>query len=270
MRILFVGGGNMAGALIGGLLQQGFSAGDFKVVDISAEARSRLSARCGVQAVADLDAVRGDFDVVLLAVKPQHMAGVCKMLAGRFKRTLVISIAAGIRTGDLERWLAGHQRLVRAMPNTPALLRAGVSGLYAAPGASAQDRHDAQRILGAVGSVVWFDSEAALDAVTAVSGSGPAYVFYFIESVEEAARSLGVDAAAARKLALDTFLGAARLAVEGEDPPAVLREKVTSKGGTTERALASLNAADVKAHIVAAVRAAAERARELGDEFGKV
>jgi len=259
----------MAGALIGGLLQQGFSAGDLRVVDISGEARSRLSARYGVQAVAELDAAREDFDIVLLAVKPQDVAGACKRLAGRFKHALMVSIAAGIRTTDLRRWLAGHPRLVRAMPNTPALLRGGVSGLYAAPGASAQDRQDAERILGAVGSVLWFDSEAALDAVTAVSGSGPAYVFYFIESVEEAARSLGVDATAARKLALDTFLGAARLAAEGEDPPAVLREKVTSKGGTTERALASLNAAGVKAHIVAAVRAAADRAKELGDEFGK-
>jgi pyrroline-5-carboxylate reductase len=269
MRILFIGGGNMADALIGGLLQQGFAAGEFTVVDISAQARSRLSARHGVQAVAEVDAVKGDVDVLLLAVKPQHMAGVCKGLAGRFPRALVISIAAGIRTSDLRRWLTARERLVRAMPNTPALLRAGVSGVYAAPGASAQDRRDAERILGAVGSVVWFDSEAALDAVTAVSGSGPAYVFYFIESLEEAARSLGVDAAPAHKLALETFLGAARLAAESEDPPAVLREKVTSKGGTTERALASLDAAKVKRHIVAAVQAAAERARELGDEFGK-
>lgn len=259
----------MAGALIGGLLQQGFAAQAVTVVDVSADARARLSDRHGVRSVADLAAVREAFDIVLLAVKPQQMAGVCKALAGRFKDALIVSIAAGIRSTDLVRWLGGHGRLVRAMPNTPALLRAGVSGLYAAPGASAQDRNDAQHILGAVGSVVWFDNEAALDAVTAVSGSGPAYVFYFIESIEEAARSLGLDAVAARKLALGTFLGAARLAVEGEDPPAVLREKVTSKGGTTERAVNSLDAAGVKAHIIAAVRAAAERAREMGEEFGK-
>lgn len=269
MRILFIGGGNMADALIGGLLQQGFAAGEFTVVDISEEARSRISAHHGVRAVAHVDAAGEDVDVVLLAVKPQHMAGACKALAGTLQRALVISIAAGIRTTDLRRWLGGRERLVRAMPNTPALLRAGVSGVYAAPGASAQDRRDAERILGAVGSVVWFDSEAALDAVTAVSGSGPAYVFYFIESLEEAARSLGVDAASARKLALHTFLGAARLAAESEEAPEVLREKVTSKGGTTERALAKLNAAGVKSMIVTAVRAAAERARELGDEFGK-
>ncbi len=269
MRILFVGGGNMAGALIGGLVQQGFPVSELAVVDVSAEARARLSAQHGVRTVADPGALDEIFEVVLLAVKPQQIAGVCKGLSGRFKGALVISIAAGIRTADLARWLGGHTRLARAMPNTPALLRAGVSGLYAAPGASARDRDDAQRILGAVGSVIWFDNEGALDAVTAVSGSGPAYVFYFIESVEEAARSLGLDAAAARRLALDTFLGAAKLAFEGEDPPAVLREKVTSKGGTTERALNSLDAARVKAHIIAAVRAAADRARELGNELGK-
>jgi pyrroline-5-carboxylate reductase len=269
MRIVFVGGGNMAGALIGGLLQQGFSPGEIAVVDVSAEARARLADRHGVRTASDFDSLRDAFDVVLLAVKPQQMPGVCKALAGRLGRALVISIAAGIRTTDLSRWLGGHKRLVRAMPNTPALIRAGVSGLYAALGASAEDRRNAQGILGAVGSVVWFDDEAALVAVTAVSGSGPAYVFYFIESVEEAARSLGLDAAAARRLALDTFLGAATLAAQGEDTPFALREKVTSRGGTTERALNSLEAADVKAHIVAAVRAAADRARELGEEFGK-
>jgi pyrroline-5-carboxylate reductase len=269
MRIVFIGGGNMAGALIGGMLQQGFAAKDLTVVDVSEEARSGLSSRHGVHAVAHADAVQGDADVVLLAVKPQQMSAVCKAVAGKFRRALTISIAAGIRTTDLRRWLDGRERLVRAMPNTPALLRAGISGAYAASGASAQDRRDAERILGAVGSVVWFDSEAALDAVTAVSGSGPAYVFYFIESLEEAARSLGMDAVPARTLALHTFLGAARLAAESGEPPAALRAKVTSKGGTTERALASLEAADVRGQIVAAVRAAAERARELGEEFGK-
>lgn len=269
MQILFVGGGNMADALIGGMLAQGFPAAAVTVVDVSPEARARLAGRHGVRALTDFGAARETFDVVLLAVKPQQISAVCKALAGRIRNALVISIAAGIRTTDIARWLGGHRRLVRAMPNTPALLRAGVAGLYAVAGASAQDRDDAERILGAVGSVVWFDSEPDLDAVTAVSGSGPAYVFYFIEAIEEAAQALGLDSVAARKLVLGTFLGAAKLAAEGAEPLAVLREKVTSKGGTTERALRSLEAAGVKSHIVAAVRAAADRARELGDELGR-
>ena len=270
MQILFVGGGNMAGALIGGMLAQGFPTAAVTVVDVSPEACARIAGRHGVRTLADIGEAREVFDVVLLAVKPQQISEVCRAIAGRIGNALVISIAAGIRTTDLARWLGGYRRLVRAMPNTPALLGAGVSGLYAAPGASAKDREDAQRILAAVGSVVWFESEPALDAVTAVSGSGPAFVFYFMEAVEDAARTLGLDAAAARKLTLETFLGAARLAVEGEDPPSVLREKVTSKGGTTERALKNLDAASVKSRIVAAVRAAADRARELGDEFGRI
>jgi pyrroline-5-carboxylate reductase len=269
MQILFVGGGNMADALIGGMLARGVPAASVTVVDVSPAACSRLAGAYGVQTLTGIAEAPRACDVVLLAVKPQQIATVCKALAGRIGNALVISIAAGIRTTDLARWLGGHGRLVRAMPNTPALLRAGISGLYAAPGSGAQDRDAAQQILGAVGSVVWFDSEPALDAVTAVSGSGPAYVFYFIEALEEAARTLGLDPSASRKLAIETFLGAARLAAEGKDPPAVLREKVTSRGGTTERALGALEASNVKSHIVAAIRAAAQRARELGDELGK-
>jgi pyrroline-5-carboxylate reductase len=268
MKMLFAGGGNMATALIGGLLQQGFSTQDFEVADVSGEARARLTEKHGVRSFAQVEEARGPYDVVVLAVKPQQMAQVCRALAAKVGSALVLSIAAGIRTAELSRWLKGNQRLVRAMPNTPALLRSGIAGLYAAPGATPADRSNAERILGAVGAVVWFEEESALDAVTAVSGSGPAYVFYFIEALEEAACSLGIEPAAARKLALDTFLGAAKLAAHGEDPPGILREKVTSKGGTTERALKKLDAAGVKAIVVDAVRAAAARAREMGDEFG--
>jgi pyrroline-5-carboxylate reductase len=269
MRILFVGGGNMATALVGGLLQQGFPPANLIVADVSAQARSRVAQAHGVRAVAGAGEAEGRYDVILLAVKPQQMPEVAKSLAGKVGNALVLSIAAGIRTSDLARWLGGHERLIRAMPNTPALLRAGVAGLYASAGASATDRAYAEQILGAVGSVVWFENEAALDAVTAISGSGPAYVFYFIEALEAAAQALGVESRAARQLALETFLGAAQLAARGEEPPAVLREKVTSKGGTTERALQKLEASGVKASIVEAVRSAASRARELGDEFGK-
>jgi len=268
MRILFVGGGNMATALIGGLLEQGCAPTDLEVVDISPEARARLAER-GVPAVGDLAACGGHYDVIVLAVKPQQMAAVCEALRATAREVLIVSIAAGIRTDAIARWLGGHRRVVRAMPNTPALIGAGITGLFAASGVGDADRGRAQRILEAVGSVLWFEREALLDAVTAVSGSGPAYVFYFMEALEEAARSLGIEPPAARRLALETFAGAAGLAVRGADPPATLRAKVTSKGGTTERALQALDASRVKEQIVKAVHAAAERAREMGDEFGK-
>jgi pyrroline-5-carboxylate reductase len=270
MKILFIGGGNMANALIGGLIEQGFATRDIEVAEISAQARARLSELHGVRTVPSVHEADPAHDVVILAVKPPQMATVCRALGDKFRDALVVSIAAGIRTADLSRWLGGRDRLVRAMPNTPALLRAGISGLYASPAVDAKDRREAQRILGAVGSVLWFEQERMLDAVTAVSGSGPAYVFYFIEALEQAALALGIEAAAARKLAIETFLGAARLAARGEDPPAVLREKVTSRGGTTERALKVLEASAVKDRIIEAVRAAEQRARELGEEFGRL
>jgi pyrroline-5-carboxylate reductase len=268
MKILFVGGGNMATALIGGLLQQGFGKSDFTVMDVSAEARERIAGALGVTTVAAIEEA-APADVVILAVKPQQLRAVAAALTGIANTTLVISIAAGIRTRDLSRWLGGHQRLVRAMPNTPALVRAGVTGLYATDGATHADRQAAERILGGVGAVCWFDFEDALDAVTAVSGSGPAYVFYFIEALEQAAVELGLDADAARTLTLETFVGAARLASGSEDAPALLRQKVTSKGGTTERALECMEAAGVRKAIVEAVKASAARARQLGDALGQ-
>jgi pyrroline-5-carboxylate reductase len=184
---------------------------------------------------------------------------------------LVISIAAGITLTSLSRWLGAHRRLVRAMPNTPALIGEGVTGLYALDkvAVTADDRRRAETILGAVSATVWIEHEAQMDAVTAVSGSGPAYVFYFIEALEEAARQLGLPAQTARKLALATFTGAARLAADSEDPVAALRERVTSKGGTTEAALASMAADRVKEAIIRAVRKANERGRELGAQMDK-
>lgn len=267
MRILFIGGGNMASALSGGLLAQGFAAADIEVVDVSPQARQKFADR-GLRAMPEISGVVSQPDVVVLAVKPQQMQAVCKALGSK-PDTLILSIAAGIRTPDISRWLGGQRRIVRAMPNTPALIGAGITGLYA-DRVTADDRRSAERILGAVGSVLWFEREELLDAVTAVSGSGPAYVFYFIEALEEAARRLGIEPDAARRLAIETFSGAASLAARGEDPPATLREKVTSKGGTTERALQSLNASHVNQAIIAAVREASERAREMGDEFGKI
>jgi len=196
------------------------------------------------------------------------MKGVCAGLAPYLGRQLVLSIAAGIRAGDLARWL-GTPIIVRAMPNTPALIGEGVSGLAALPAVSAVQRELAEKILRAAGSVVWMDREEDLDAVTAVSGSGPAYVFYFIEALIAAAQAEGLSAAQARALAIGTFAGAAQLAARSEDPVDVLRERVTSKGGTTAAALARLDAGKVQAAIATAVRAARLRAVELGDEFGR-
>jgi pyrroline-5-carboxylate reductase len=268
MRILFIGGGNMATALIGGLLQQGVKPGDLRVVEVAEAARDRLQGQFGVSAVASVD---GDIaeDVVLLAVKPQQMRAVAKDLRAALRGQLVISIAAGIRTADLARWLGGHDRIVRVMPNTPALIRSGVSGLFAAAVVKQGDRDSAQGILGAVGGVVWVRNEADIDAVTAVSGSGPAYVFYFIEALEQAAVELGLDDVQAHELTIQTFVGASRLAAGSAERAAALRARVTSKAGTTEAALRAMESGDVKRKIVDAVRAAARRSQELGDEFGK-
>lgn len=267
MQILFIGGGNMASALIGGMLHQGFRAEDLKVVDVVVEARERLKSQYGVATAAAVDAPVSE-DVVVLAVKPQQMREVARALRPHLKGQLVISIAAGIRTGDLARWL-GNERIVRAMPNTPALLRAGVTGLYAAPRASATDRDSARRILEAVGIVLQLEREEQLDGITAVSGSGPAYVFYFMEALQEAARELGFPPEQARQLALETFAGAAKLAGTSAEDVQTLRARVTSKGGTTEAALASMESAQVKRLIVQAVHAAARRSQTLGDEFGR-
>lgn len=268
MRILFIGGGNMATALIGGLLQQGFQPGDLRVVEVSVEARRRLQQQFGVRATPALDDEVAE-EVVLLAVKPQQLAGVAGQLAGKLHGQLIISIAAGIRTADLARWLGGHDRIVRAMPNTPALIRSGVSGLFAGAAVGQADRASAQGILAAVGGVVWVGKEADIDAVTALSGSGPAYVFYFIEALEQAGVELGLTAAQAHELAVQTFAGAAKLAAASEEPAAVLRARVTSKAGTTEAALLAMEAHDIARHITQAVHAAARRSRELGDEFGR-
>ena len=268
MIITFIGGGNMAAALIGGLLQQGTARGDIRVVEIAAEARARLERDYAVATFDGAATAAPGSDVIVLAVKPQQMRAVAQALAPVLGQALVITIAAGIRTADLARWLGGARRIVRAMPNTPALVRAGAAGLYATPGTDAADRERAAALLGAVGETVWLEREDLLDAVTAVSGSGPAYVFYFIEALEAAGCELGLTAAQARALALETFLGASKLAHASNDEPAVLRERVTSRGGTTERAIAGLEQDRVKAAIVRAVRAAAERSRELGDQLG--
>lgn len=267
MKIVFIGGGNMATALIGGLIARRHPAADILVVEPRAEQRAALAEQFGVATTATLAADRS-CDVLVLAVKPQVMRAVLAELPPLPATACVLSVAAGVRAADLARWL-GHAAIVRAMPNTPALIGAGISGVYAAPAVNAAQRAAAETILAAAGSVVWVDEEAQLDAVTAISGSGPAYVFYFIEALEAAARRLGLPAASARQLSLHTFAGAARLALEDGGEPAELRARVTSKGGTTERGIAALEAAAVKAAILAAAEAAAARAAELGDELGR-
>jgi pyrroline-5-carboxylate reductase len=269
MDICFIGGGNMASAMIGGLLRKGWTARKISVVEIDSGARERLASTYGIEGHADASLAVPRVDCVVLAVKPQHMRGVARALSPLLRpETLIISIAAGIRLIDLSRWLGGHERIVRAMPNTPALTLAGMTGLYASAAVQAPDRDRAEQILAAAGRTLWVDREERLDGVTAVSGSGPAYVFYFMESLQQAAAELGFQESDARLLALETFRGAAKLAAESGESAAILRARVTSKGGTTERAISELEAHGVRDAIVGAVRAAAERSRELGDALG--
>jgi pyrroline-5-carboxylate reductase len=268
-EVSFIGGGNMAAAIIGGLVASGVAASQIEVLEINAEARQRLAANFGVLTHATLDSMRLS-DTLVLAVKPQQLPEVAALLAPRLTSQLVLSIAAGVRVADLSRWLGGHTSLVRAMPNTPALVQAGISGLYAPDTVDSHGRSAAEAILRAVGSVVWVADEPQLDAVTAVSGSGPAYVFFCIEALEDAAIAAGLDHAVARQLALHTFFGAGKLALESGEEPASLRARVTSKGGTTERGLAALDAGGVRAAMTQAVAAAAARSLELGDDLGRL
>jgi pyrroline-5-carboxylate reductase len=269
MSIAFVGGGNMAGALIGGLLAKGYAAGDLSVIEVIREARENLAARYNVHVSEAADSRTFGADTIVLAVKPQDMRNALTSLKGNLGAPLVISIAAGIRLEDLSRWLGGYQKLVRVMPNTPALVGAGISGLYAGTLVSQEERSRAEAILGAVGKTVWVDDEALIDPVTAVSGSGPAYVFYFIEALEKAGVELGLTPEAARALAIQTFVGASRLAAESTESPGTLRERVTSKGGTTEAALKVFAADDLAGRIGKALRAASDRGAELGRILGK-
>ena len=269
MKLAFIGGGNMARALIGGLMAKGARASAFSVVEPLPAARRRLAAKFKVRASAAPDARTLAADTVVLAVKPQDMRAAVAPLAGKLGGKLVISVAAGIRLKDLARWLGGHAKLIRCMPNTPALIGAGIAGLYAPAGASAAEKRRAERILGAVGKVVWVKDEALLDPVTAVSASGPAYVFWFIEQLAQSAQALGLAPEVAAELALETVLGSAKLAAGSREPPAVLRERVTSKGGTTAAALRVFEEEGLAERFRRAVAAASRRGTEMGDELGR-
>ena len=269
MNVLFIGGGNMADALIGGLLKGGFDANQIRAVEIDSAARRRLSDKYRIECAAESRGTVRPGEVVVFAVKPQQMKEAARFAGIKDNANLVISIAAGVTLASLAGWLGGHARLVRAMPNTPALIGAGVTGLYALPGVSEAEKKQAETILGAVSVTVWIPDEALMDAVTAVSGSGPAYVFWFIEQLAAAGESLGLDQATSKKLAIETVLGSAKLAAQSADSPAVLRERVTSKGGTTEAALNSFDEQKLAERFIRAIEAARDRGAELGRMMGK-
>ncbi len=266
----FIGGGNMARSLVGGLLARGLPPRQVIVSDPIASQRDALSAQLGVRVTEDNAVAARAVQVLILAVKPQELRGVATQLAPAISnsRPLVVSVAAGIRAEDLKRWLGGIP-VVRAMPNRPALNGCGVTGLFATSDVAQAGKQLAESILGAVGPTVWVDREAQMDAVTAVSGSGPAYFFLLIEMLESAGVQLGLPVNVSRQLAIETAYGAGQMAKIATETPAVLREQVTSKGGTTEAALKHLEAADVRAIFTAAVTAAAKRSAEMAEQLGK-
>ncbi len=259
----------MGRAIIGGLLANGYEKACLKVIDPDADARARISRELGIDTAPTLQRL-GDTDIVLLAVKPQIMKSVLNDL-GRLcdtSRPLFISIAAGITTELLSRWLACDTPIVRVMPNTPALVGRGAAALFATAKVNASERAAAEAIMEAVGSAVWLENEALMDTVTALSGSGPAYFFLLMETLEKVAIDLGLDTSVARELTLETALGAAVLARESQITPATLRERVTSPGGTTEAALGVLHEGNLETLVEDAVRAAHRRSRELAADPG--
>lgn len=265
----FIGGGNMAESLIGGLLASGHKASLIHVSEPDNNRRSRLLAKYGVNCVADNAELVERTDLLLFAVKPQLLQQIALPLRDiiQAKQPSIISIAAGVRSVDLEQWLGGELAIVRVMPNTPALVRAGASGLYANHRVSNEQKNQAESIMRSVGITVWLENESQMDIVTALSGSGPAYIFKVIEAMEEAATLAGLARETSRLLAIETVLGAAKLAVESEDSPAELRRKVTSPGGTTEQGLKQLEQGGIEQLFQSTINAAVDRAREMGDEL---
>ena len=267
MKISFIGGGNMARAIISGLKNNGFAMTSITVLELDAQKRTQLATEFNVRVTASYTDIHHT-DVIVLAVKPQQLRAVCSDLTQILSSQLIISIAAGVRSSDISRWLNHYTALVRVMPNTPAQIQAGVSALFAHPAVSELQREQASTILKAVGITLWLDDETKMDAVTAISGSGPAYVFYLIEALQEAGHSLGLTADQARMLALQTFAGASLLAVQSADDIQSLRAQVTSKGGTTEQGILALEAGGLKTIILNAAKAAADKSSLLGDELG--
>ncbi|MDB5844008.1 MAG: pyrroline-5-carboxylate reductase [Polaromonas sp.] len=266
-HIAFIGGGNMASAIIGGLLKRGLAAGQIQVIEPFAEQRARLAQQFQVEASEAPGASLARAALVVWAVKPQTFRAAAEQSRAHTGKALHLSVAAGIRSDTIAGWL-GTERVVRAMPNTPALVGQGMTALFARPAASAADRLAVERVVQTTGEYLWLDQEQQLDAVTALSGSGPAYVFYFIEAMVQAGTEMGLNPAQAHRLAVGTFVGASALAREATEPPEVLRGRVTSKGGTTYAALTSMEQSGIKAQFIQAMQAARQRAAEMGDEFG--
>jgi pyrroline-5-carboxylate reductase len=264
--LAFIGGGNMASAIIGGLLQAGWSAASITVVEPFESQAERLRTQFGLTVLAQAGPPLAAAETVVWAVKPQLFGAASPPCAPYVGAALQLSVMAGIRIAALRR-ASGSDRVVRAMPNTPALIGLGMTGLVASAAVGTAERAQVGQLLAPTGQLLWFDDEAQLDAVTALSGSGPAYVFYFLEAMVQAGTALGLSAEQSRRLAQQTFTGAAALAAQSHEPLEVLRERVTSKGGTTHAAITSMQAGGVQAALVQAVRAAAQRSRELGLEF---
>ena len=270
-KISFIGGGNMAQALISGLVSCGVNPSLITVADPSSEAREQLAAK-GLNTVdptADAKAAVIGADIVVLAVKPQVMKAVVSGFADVLDTQLVISVAAGLSTALLSNMLGGYSNIVRAMPNTPAMIQMGATGLYGTDDISAEQKQLATAVMEASGLVMWVDNEEHMHAVTAVSGSAPAYMFYFIEAMVDGAVALGLDKEQASALALQTMLGAAKMALGSEDAPSELRRKVTSPNGTTQAAIESMQANDISRQIIEAMQACADRSQALSEEMSK-
>jgi len=270
-RIAFIGAGNMASALIGGLIADGTAKDLIIASDPNTDQRSHLHDSYGICTVDNNAEAISDADVVVLAVKPQLLQQVCNELSSHLKdkHCLIVSIAAGIRCSTMSKWLNSDLPIVRCMPNTPAMLQVGATGLYATDNVSNEQRDQAERILRAVGITLWVNEEADIDSVTAVSGSGPAYYFLMMEAMQAAAEKLGLPAETAKLLTLQTALGAARMALESQDDPATLRQKVTSPGGTTERAILSFEENGLRDIFEQAMTAARDRSISLSEQLDK-
>jgi pyrroline-5-carboxylate reductase len=267
-HMAFIGGGNMASAIIGGLIRQGMRPDQFTVVEPFAEAADKLLKDFGITALPAAGPALARADLVVWAVKPQIFCEAAAPVMPHTQGALHLSVAAGIRTDSISRWV-GTDRVVRCMPNTPALVGQGITGLFACPSVTSTDQQLVAQVIGTTGQYLWVQQESLLDAVTALSGSGPAYVFFFLEAMTEAGVGMGLSAEQAYQLAVATFSGASSLAAASNESPEVLRQRVTSKGGTTYAAISAMEAAGIKPSFMSAMQAAEQRARELGDEFGK-
>jgi pyrroline-5-carboxylate reductase len=267
-HIAFIGGGNMATAMISGLLKQGFSTAHIDVVEPFAEARERLQSHVGIAAQAETGPFLSGASIVIWAVKPQSFKEAALQNRFHTRDALHISVAAGIPSDSIAKWL-GNERVIRTMPNTPALIGKGITGLFARPAVTEADRQHAERVVSGMGQFLWLVNEGQLDAVTAISGSGPAYMFYLMEAMTAAGAEMGLERDQAYQLAVATFIGAGELARSSHEPPEILRQRVTSKGGTTYAAITSMDDSHIKDLFAKALHAAHRRAQEMGAEFGE-